>query len=55
MPFAEEAANFEDKIKTVLFDGVDALPKLQNRGSVELKSTYPAYIRDQVKRCTDQA
>lgn len=55
MPLAEEAASFEDTIKSVLFSGVDALPKLQNRSGVELRSTYPAYIRDQLKKCTGQA
>lgn len=51
MPLAADAAGFEDKIKTVLFSGVDALPKLHLRDGLELRTSFPAYIRDQMSRC----
>jgi hypothetical protein len=54
MPLAEEAANFEDKIKPVLFEGLEAVAKLQKRDGLELRSTFPAYIREQLRRCTDE-
>ncbi|KAF9691456.1 hypothetical protein EKO04_010872 [Ascochyta lentis] len=55
MPLPSEAAEYEDKIKTALFTGVDGISKLQTRDGLELRSLYPAYIQDQLKRCTDEA
>lgn len=51
MPLAAEAAEYESKIKKVLDESVQAMPKLQTRGGVELKSQYPAYIRKQLQKC----
>jgi hypothetical protein len=50
MPLATEAAEFENKIKSVLDTSVDALPRLHRRGDVELRSTYPAYIKEQLQK-----
>ncbi|KZM19114.1 uncharacterized protein EKO05_0010193 [Ascochyta rabiei] len=55
MPLATEAAEFEDRIKTAVLAGIEGLPKLQSRDGVDLRSSYPAYIRDQLKKVTDEA
>ena len=51
MPLAVEAAEYESRIKKVLDEGLDALPKLQNREGVELTSAYPAYLKEQLQKC----
>ncbi|KAF1925008.1 uncharacterized protein M421DRAFT_70992 [Didymella exigua CBS 183.55] len=51
MPLAAEAAEYQSRAKQVLDESVQALPKLQMRDGLELKSQYPAYIREQVQKC----
>ncbi|KAF2629248.1 hypothetical protein BU25DRAFT_364303 [Macroventuria anomochaeta] len=51
MPLAAEAAEYESRIKKVLDEGVEAVPTLQKRGGVELRSQYPAYVREQLQKC----
>lgn len=53
MPLAEEAAAFEDKSKTTLYNGLDALLGLEKRDGVQINSRFPRVLRDQVKRCAD--
>lgn len=51
MPLATEAAEFEDKTKTVLRGGVEVIPKLRNRDGVEVRSMYPRYLTEQMQKC----
>lgn len=51
MPLAAEAAEFESKTKRILDEGIAALPKLQQRGGVEMRSSLPAYLREQLQKC----
>ncbi|KAJ4344200.1 hypothetical protein N0V95_006240 [Ascochyta clinopodiicola] len=55
MPLATEAAEFENKFKTAVFAGVEGLPRLHNRDGLEMRSQYPAYLRNQLKLLTDEA
>ncbi|KAJ4373566.1 hypothetical protein N0V86_007708 [Didymella sp. IMI 355093] len=51
MPLAAEAAEYESRAKQVLDESVQALPKLQTRSGEEIRSQYPAYIQEQIKKC----
>lgn len=51
MPLAEEAAQYEARIKEVLDQSLEAVPRLQQRGGVALRSGYPAYIKEQLSKC----
>jgi hypothetical protein len=51
MPLAAEAAEYESRAKQVLDESVQALPKLQTRSGKEIRSNYPAYIQEQIKKC----
>lgn len=51
MPLAAAASEFEDKIKTVLFRGFDAIPNLLKKNGTELKISARPYLEDQLKKC----
>lgn len=51
MPLATEAAEHESRIKKVLDEANQVLSKLQQKGGVQLRSKYPAYITEQLQKC----
>jgi hypothetical protein len=51
MPLAAEAAEYESRAKQVLDESAQALPKLRTRAGEEMRSNYPVYIQEQIKKC----
>ncbi|KAF3009580.1 hypothetical protein E8E13_006123 [Curvularia kusanoi] len=50
MPLAAEAAEHQGRIRKVMDEGLQALPKLQNRGGQVFQSPYPAYLKEQLEK-----
>ncbi|KAJ4993588.1 hypothetical protein SVAN01_01136 [Stagonosporopsis vannaccii] len=51
MPLAAEAAEHEARHKNVLDQGLEALPRLQQRGNETLRSAYIKYIKEHLQKC----
>jgi len=51
MPLAAEAAGYESRAKQVLDESAQALLKLRSRAGEEIKSAYPVYVQEQIKKC----
>ncbi|KAJ8111963.1 hypothetical protein OPT61_g5567 [Boeremia exigua] len=51
MPLAAEAAEYDGRSKKVLDEGLEAVPKLQQRHGVALENSYFAYVKKQLQKC----
>lgn len=51
MPLAAEAAEYEARLKKVLDESVEAVPRLHMRGDAQLRTAYPVYIKKQLEKC----
>ena len=50
MPLAEEAADYQRRIKQVVDQGARAFPQLRTRAGVELRNKFPTYLAEQLQK-----